>query len=263
MPLGVGRRFRTRSPRIRAAWAEGGREKHYCGASSSREGSEAARGRTGLTGSMLWIFFGKCSLLRINQRYRYLFFLGTPVGGGAPAPRLRRLQMLQRRGGTTLVIISMYTVCMWGGRWPGSRASDGRSRAPDVPAWAGPPAWASSGRAPPRSPEPPFALLSFGIFGDAEHFSVKRSVVVPLHSNLFGGFVHCRCWRGQARVPLIKLESGRRPSKGATAPQPAATLAPASTYTLLRRRPCHSHEVPIQRALCPPTERVTTVSQVL
>ena len=187
MPLGVGRRFRTRSPRIRAAWAEGGREKHYCGASSSREGSEAARGRTGLTGSMLWIFFGKCSLLRINQRYRYLFFLGTPVGGGAPAPRLRRLQMLQRRGGTTLVIISMYTVCMWGGRWPGSRASDGRSRAPDVPAWAGPPAWASSGRAPPRSPEPPFALLSFGIFGDAEHFSAKRSVVVPLHSNLCTG----------------------------------------------------------------------------
>ena len=122
-------------------------------------------------------------------------------------------------------------------------------------------------RAPPAvpRPDPPNRLSPFSLLASlaTQNISVKRSVVVPLHSNLFGGFVHWRCWRGQARVPLIKLVSGRRPSKGATAPQPAATLAPASTYTLLRRRPCHSHEVPIQRALCPPTERVTTVSQVL
>ena len=133
---------------------------------------------------------------------------------------------------------------------PGSRASDGRS-APDVPA--------SSGRAPP------FALLSFGIFGGTQ----KTFLAEPLRSYppafKFANFALCTGGAHGYRLvyPIIKQLSGRRPSKGATAPQPAATLAPASTYRLLRRRPCHSHEVPIQRAPCPPTERVTTVSQVL
>jgi hypothetical protein len=121
--------------------------------------------------------------------------------------------MLQRRGGTTrkiltLVIISMYTVCMWGGavaRLQGLGRSVGPRR---VPAWAArlP---ASSGRAPPRSPEPPFALLSFGIFGGTQ----KTFLFEPLRSYPPAfKFAAVLCSRGahgvQARVPRHQAAVG-------------------------------------------------------
>ena len=91
-------------------------EERNCGASSSRAGSEAARGRTGLT-----------SIVRRAPQ----FSVGMPM--------LQRLQMLPGVGGKHAdynlhVVIAMSAVpgIHLGRRWPGSRASDGRP--PPVPA---------------------------------------------------------------------------------------------------------------------------------
>ena len=236
--LPLGRRFR--SPRIRAAWAEGGREK-------LRRQLEPGGQRGGPWPHRPHWIHPSCG------------WSWHPVDAApqwAAAPRLRRLQMLQRRGGDNTRVFSSRFSGNVGHFLPllapptvgAPRA--GLGGAPRLPA--------SSARAPARTALRPFSLL--GSFGGLARSAPYLPPCIQSACKRAVTFVHARCERSTRRCTpsssCCRFERCRRAS---------ACFTPCTCFNL---HAFATPALPLTRSSqlessMPRRPSVTTVSQVL